>query len=136
MKYLVLIINNYFKVILSLDFLLTLTSFPDGQSWVLKQKELLEALQDILQTTDVNEANSYNRQNHLAALTVMRNISFHPSGRVKFLHDTAFLSSVSKLIGVKSSETIVLSMIWSLGYNNHRAKISLQDSGEKGKSYL
>lgn len=34
-------------MILSLDLLLTMTSFPDGQSWAMKQNELIEKLVEL-----------------------------------------------------------------------------------------
>ena len=35
------------QLILSLDFLLTLTSFSDGQGWLIKQSELIEKLVEL-----------------------------------------------------------------------------------------
>ena len=34
-------------MILSLDLLLTMTSFPDGQSWAMKQNELIQKLVEL-----------------------------------------------------------------------------------------
>jgi hypothetical protein len=112
-----------------LDFLLTLTSFPDGQSWMIKQPELVQKLVDLASHT--NESSS-NRQTALASLAILRNVGFHPNGRVQLLLDKNVLSLLANLVGVSSSEPvekIVLSLIWSLGHNNHRAKIVLEESG-------
>jgi len=108
-----------------------LTSFPDGQAWFLKQNDLVVALQLVLQSSGPSNQSAFNCQSHLSTLAIIRNISFHPNGRVKLLLDTQLLSHLSKSIGIDSSGTIVLSTIWSLANNNHRAKILLQDCGEQ-----
>jgi hypothetical protein len=82
------------KIILCLDFLLTLTTFSDGQSWCIKQTELIEKLVQLAQLCNekATPANTFNQQISLASLAILRNVGFHPNGRVKFLNDKSILT--------------------------------------------
>jgi hypothetical protein len=65
-------------------------------------------------------------------LAILRNVAFHPNGRVKILLDKNVLSLLENVLGTTNdvtTETIVLSLVWALAHNNHRAKIVLQQSG-------
>ena len=113
-----------------MDFLLTLTSFSDGQSWSIKQPELVQKLVDLAQNSSSDS--SITQQIALASLAILRNIGYHPNGRVQLLLDKNVLALLANLVGITNSEPvekIVLSLIWSLSHNNHRAKIVLQDCG-------
>ena len=109
-----------------MDFLLTLTSFFNGQSWSIKQPELVPKLVDLAQNS------STNHQIALASLAILRNIGFLPHGRLQLLHDKNVLALLANLVGVSHSEPvekIVLSLIWSLGHNDHKAKVVLEECG-------
>ena len=77
-----------------MDFLLTLTTFADGQSWSIKQTELVEKLVQLalLCNEKVSTSNTFSQQISLASLAILRNIGFHPNGRVKFLNDKSILT--------------------------------------------
>jgi hypothetical protein len=65
-------------------------------------------------------------------LAILRNVAFHPNGRVKILLDKNVLSLLENVLATTNdvtTETIVLSLVWALAHNNHRAKIVLQQSG-------
>ena len=74
------------------------------------------------------------QQISLSSLAVIRNVAFHTNGRVKILLDKNVLASLCKLIDADTdidatTTNIVLSLIWALGSNNHRAKVVLQQAG-------
>jgi hypothetical protein len=71
------------------------------------------------------------QQFSLAALAILRNVAFHPSGRVKLLLDKNVLSMVSGRVSAacdsdEQAVTLVLSLVWALAHNNHRAKVSIE----------
>ena len=69
----------------------------------------------------------------LSSLAILRNVAFYPNGRVKVLLDKNVLSTLARLVDFTETEpemsNIVLSLIWALAHNNHRAKVVLQQSG-------
>ena len=76
---------------------------------------------------------SFSRQVSLSSLAILRNVAFYPNGRVKVLLDKNVLSTLARLVDLTETEpemsNIVLSLIWALAHNNHRAKVVLQQSG-------
>ena len=79
------------------------------------------------------QSSSFSRQVSLSSLAILRNVAFHQNGRVKILLDKNVLTTLGRLVDVTENEpelsNIVLSLIWALGHNNHRAKVVLQQSG-------
>lgn len=115
-------------LILTLDLFVTLTTYSDGQSWIMNQTGLVEKFIELSSLLDSREENN-NKQLPTAALAILRNVSFHPNGRVKLLNDKSFLFLIKQLIGQKQLEEIALSIVWALAHNNHRAKMVFLDAG-------
>ena len=101
--------------VLWLDLLLSLTTYPDGQMWLAKNNELVDQLVD-------------KARENLPALAILRNLSFHPSGRAKLLLLPNFLGLLPRCIARNEDETrvkLALTSIWALAANCHKAKVVL-----------
>ena len=104
-----------------LDLLLSLTTYADGQMWLAKNNELVDLLVD-------------KAHDNLPALAILRNLSFHPSGRAKLLLLPNYLGLLHQCLqnenaaGGKNEEIkarLAWTSIWALVANCHKAKVTL-----------
>ena len=103
--------------VLWLDLLLSLTTYSDGQMWLAKSNELVDQLVD-------------KAHDNLPALAILRNLSFHPSGRAKLLLLPNYLGLLPSCLQ-KEDEVrarLALTSIWALAANCHKAKVVLNKS--------
>jgi hypothetical protein len=126
--------------ILWFDFLLSLTTFPDGQSWLGTKRELLDILIDIA-STDLYPDTPKIDLTGLAALAILRNVSFNSSNRARLILSKKFLRLLADKVLItkqdqssksednKQAENIALSAVWALSANNHKAKVAFSDAG-------
>lgn len=101
-----------------LDLLLSLTTYSDGQMWLAKSNELVDQLVDKAHAS-------------LPALAILRNLSFHPSGRAKLLLLPNYLGLLPSCLVQKQDEVrarLALTSIWALAANCHKAKMVLNKS--------
>ena len=129
--------KNY--AILWLDFMLSLTTFPDGQIWLGSKMPLIDTLLDIT-AIDIYNAGFKLDLSGLAALAILRNISFNPLNRTRLLLSKKFLRSLAEKVlsrpeqkknleDVNQEENIALSAIWALVANNHKGKVAFANAG-------
>ena len=110
-----------------LDLLLSLTTYADGQMWLAKNNELVDLFVD-------------KAHDNLQALAILRNLSFHPSGRAKLLLLPNYLGLLQQCLqnGEKNEEIkarLAWTSIWALAANCHKAKVTLNKYLRDLKSY-
>ena len=124
--------------ILWFDFLLSLTTFPDGQIWLGTKVPLIDTLIDIAAFDNNNEIKL--DLSGLAALAILRNVSFNQTNRTRLLLSKKFLRLLAEKVLTRSEQTrnsnenkqeedIALSAIWSLAANNHKGKVAFANAG-------
>ena len=125
--------------ILWFDFLLSFTTFPDGQLWLGSEARILDTLVDIA-AADLYSDKSRLDLSGLAALAILRNVCFNSVNRTRLLLSKKFLNLLAKKVVVtkqdlnitnhtKQAENIALSAIWALSANNHKAKVAFSEAG-------
>ena len=125
--------------ILWFDFLLSLTTFADGQLWLGTKAFLIDTLIDIA-ASDISSTGYKLDLSGLAALAILRNISFNQSNRSRLLLSKKYLRILADKVLTrqelkrnsndnKQEETIALSAIWALTANNHKAKVAFTNGG-------
>jgi len=121
------------------DFLLSFTTFPDGQLWLGSEARILDTLVDIA-AADLYTDKSRLDLSGLAALAILRNVCFNSVNRTRLLLSKKFLNLLAKKVVVtkqdlnitnhtKQAENIALSAIWALSANNHKAKVAFSEAG-------
>ena len=124
--------------ILWFDFLLSLTTFPDGQIWLGTKVPLIDTLIDIAAFDNNNEIKL--DLSGLAALAILRNVSFNQTNRTRLLLSKKYLRLLAEKVITRSDQTrnsnenkqeenIALSAIWSLAANNHKGKVVFANAG-------
>ncbi|CAB4057205.1 unnamed protein product [Lepeophtheirus salmonis] len=113
-------------LILTLDLLLTVTSFQDGQIYVPSK---CQGVMDYLLLSLVRN------RNDIVSIAILRNISFHSSNRARMLFCKNFLLilrdiflNASTLNDSKLLE-ICFQIVWSICHNSLKAKGTLRNAG-------
>ena len=126
--------------ILWFDFLLSLTTFADGQSWVGSKQQLVDLFVDIAAKNLYSDKSKMDLSG-LAALAILRNVSFNSANRARLLLSKKFMQLLAEKVLTtkqehnhitqekKQAENIALSAIWAMSANNHKAKMAFSDSG-------
>ncbi|KAF2899192.1 hypothetical protein ILUMI_06979 [Ignelater luminosus] len=106
-----------------LEFLLTFTSYAEGQISVAKYTDALDLIMMLTSSTKSS--------NKKEALMVLRNIAFYQPNRPRLLNSDDFLSIlVTKLTNGNTEEKyIVAAIMWTLIANNQKAKLILKCAG-------
>ncbi|RZC42071.1 hypothetical protein BDFB_001723 [Asbolus verrucosus] len=100
-----------------LEFLQTLSLYPEGQSNIAKINDVFEIVLALTFSTKT--------MNKITALLVLRNLAFYQPNRARLLTSGEFLNLLGNKLEtgtVEEKSTIVLIM-WSLAANNQKAKI-------------
>ena len=118
------------REVLWLDLLLSLTTFQDGQAWLGKNNELINIL---VEKADNSEQQSTSMSS-LASLAILRNLAFNSSVKSKLLLLPNYMSVMSRSLasqdhGNRTRLRLVLTTLWALSANNHKAKVALLKAG-------
>lgn len=94
----------------------------EGQEIILNLKDGVDILLEIGSST------IYEMQN--MALLIIRNLCFHPTGKVKALCTGNFIDIISKIAinGENNLQKLAISSIWALICNNQKVKVTIKNS--------
>ncbi|KAL1501895.1 hypothetical protein ABEB36_007134 [Hypothenemus hampei] len=103
-----------------LEFLQMFTIYPEGQSLIGKNPDLLELLMML--------ANTSNEPNRKLSLLVLRNVTFYQSNRPRLLSSNDFLHllQVKLVSGDQEEKKTIAVIMWSMAANNQKGKLAFK----------